>query len=50
MRKTINFRSLTFVQSIQHYANMNHDGNFTLAVIELCKKSLTTWENSNGSN
>lgn len=45
MKKLINFKDCDFVRSIQDYANKNHDGNFTLAVIDLCKKALNKEEN-----
>lgn len=48
MKKLINFKDFTFVRSIQDYANKNHDGNFTLAVIDLCKKALNQEENQAG--
>lgn len=40
MKKLIDFKDYEFVKKIQNYANKNFDGNFTLAVIDLCKKSL----------
>ena len=44
MKKLINFKCSETVKSIQNYANDNFDGNFTLAVIDLCKKSLENAE------
>lgn len=32
------------INNIQDYANKKHNGNFTKAVIDLCKKSLTPEE------
>lgn len=39
MGKLIRF-SKELVDKIQNYANHNHNGNFTRAVIDLCEKSL----------
>ena len=39
MKKLICF-PIELVAKIQKYANNNHNGNFTKAVIDLCQKSL----------
>lgn len=39
MKKLIKFSTET-IKRIQKYANNNHNGNFTKAVIDLCEKSL----------
>lgn len=39
MKKLLKF-STKLVNDIQNYANQNHNGNFTKAVIDLCEKSL----------
>ena len=41
MRKLIYFKKMQLVMDIQNYANEHFDGNFTLAVIQLCKKGLS---------
>jgi len=41
MRKLIYFRKMQLVKDIQDYANEHFDGNFTLAVVQLCKKGLS---------
>lgn len=48
MKKLINFKTKELARAIQDYANKNHDGNFTMAVIHLCKKGLLNGGCSNG--
>ena len=40
MKKLINFKRMQMVRDIQTHANENFDGNFTEAVVSLCKKAL----------
>ena len=40
MKKLINFKSMQLVRDIQDYANEHLEGNFTLAVVQLCRKGL----------
>lgn len=40
LEKVINFKDESLVKRIQHYANQNHNGNFTAAVREMCKVKL----------
>ena len=42
MKKLINFKNIQLVKEIQEYANENFEGNFTLAVVQLCKRSLNS--------
>ena len=37
MKKLINFKRMQLVRDIQDYANEHYEGNFTLAVVSLCK-------------
>ena len=41
MKKLISFKSMQLVRDIQDYANEHLEGNFTLAVVQLCKKGLS---------
>jgi len=41
MRKLIYFKKMQLVRDIQDYADEHFDGNFTLAVVQLCKKGLS---------
>ena len=43
MGKLIKF-PFELVSRIQNYANYNHNGNFTKAVIALCERSLSDIE------
>ena len=47
MKKVIRFQPQGLVRSIQDYANKNHDGNFTAAVIDLCQTALELWRSKN---
>ena len=40
MKKLINFKRMQLVRDIQDYANEHFEGNFTLAVVQLCKKGI----------
>lgn len=46
MKKLINFKRMQLVRDIQDYANENFEGNFTLAVVQLCKKGLNSLNQS----
>ena len=41
MKKLINFKQMQMIRDIQDYANANFDGNFTEAVVNLCRKALS---------
>jgi len=41
MRKLIYFKKMQLVRDIQDYANEHFNGNFTLAVVQLCRKGLS---------
>jgi len=40
MKKLINFKRMQLVRDIQDYANEHFEGNFTLAVVSLCKLGI----------
>lgn len=41
MKKLINFKQLQLVRDIQDYADEHFEGNFTLAVVSLCKVGIS---------
>lgn len=42
MKKLINFKRMQLVRDIQDYANEHFEGNFTLAVVSLCKLGINS--------
>lgn len=48
MKKLVDFRDLTEI--VQTYANENCEGNFSLAVRVIIKKTLSNKDNNKGNN